>query len=424
MPITELELAQRIRAAREQLGFTQDEVAEALGLPRSAVSEIERGNRSVSSLELEAFARLYGRPVGDFLAEAFDPADVVIARLRSVSEGEELHVLLEAGALSQRVLAELHNLEELLEIEPPTVALPFYELPRPQSTWQAIRQGEAVAADERRRMGLEQRPVADPPKLLLSHGIRAFLFDLPQDVAGVSLMDHRWGLAVIVNRRDARVRRRFSWIHELAHVLMDRDQKATVTRGEDRDRREEVRANAFAAAFLMPEVALREALVRLDKARPSRERFIVTDGDSNPTAAERRSVASQRELTLEDVAQIADELGVSYLALLYRLLNLKLVSQGTFDALRSDEQQRGAVLRRIRHPNGDEPDRSSLHVPPDFANHLLALGVRAYRQDLVARSKVHELGELVGMGPDDIDLQLDASGGPPGADVVLPEGFE
>ncbi len=424
MSITELELAQRIRAAREQLGFTQDEVAEALGLPRSAVSEIERGGRSVSSLELEAFAKLCGRPVGDFLAEAFDPADVVIARLRSVSQGEELHVLLEAGALSQRVLAELHNLEQLLEIEPPTVTLPFYELPMPQSTWQAIRQGEAVAADERRRMGLEQSPVADPPKLLLAHGIRAFLFDLPQDVAGVSLMDHRWGLAVIVNRRDARARRRFSWIHELAHVLMDRDQKATVTRGVDRDRREEVRANAFAAAFLMPEVALREAFVRLDRARPSRERFIVTDGDSNATTAERRSVASQHELTLEDVAPMADELGVSYLALLYRLLNLKLVGQSTFDTLRLDEQQRGALLRQIRHSNGEGAHHRQLHVPPDFAAHLLALGTRAYGRDLVARSKVYELGELVGMAPAEIQRVLDAIGATPAADVVLPEGFE
>jgi Zn-dependent peptidase ImmA (M78 family) len=294
----------------------------------------------------------------------------------------------------------------------------------PQSKWQAIRQGEAVAADERRRMGLDQHPVADPPKLLLAHGIRAFLFDLPDDVSGVSLMDRRWGLAVIVNRGDARVRSRFSWIHELGHVLMDRDQKATVTRSEDRDRREEVRANAFAAAFLMPEGALRESLARLDRARPSRERLIVTDGDSNATAAERRSVAGRHELTLEDVAAMADELGVSHLALLYRLLNLKLINQGTFDALRSDEQQRGSLLRKVRHSNNDWPDPHQLYVPPDFATHLLTLGVRAYSRDLVARSKVHELGKLVGMASDDIELQLDASGVSSSADVVLPDGFE
>jgi hypothetical protein len=115
---------------------------------------------------------------------------------------------------------------------------------------------------------------------------------------------------------------------------------------------------------------------------------------------------------------------VSHLALLYRLLNLKLINQGTFDALRSDEQQRGSLLRKVRHSNNDWPDPHQLYVPPDFATHLLTLGVRAYSRDLVARSKVHELGKLVGMASDDIELQLDASGVSSSADVVLPDGFE
>lgn len=52
MPIDLTELGSRLRRIRESRSYTQEEIAELLGIPRSSVVQIESGNRSVDSLEL------------------------------------------------------------------------------------------------------------------------------------------------------------------------------------------------------------------------------------------------------------------------------------------------------------------------------------------------------------------------------------
>jgi len=53
-------IAQRLRAAREQAGLTQGQIAKLLNMHRPTVSEIEAGRRRVSADELAMFARHYG----------------------------------------------------------------------------------------------------------------------------------------------------------------------------------------------------------------------------------------------------------------------------------------------------------------------------------------------------------------------------
>jgi transcriptional regulator with XRE-family HTH domain len=48
-------------------GRTQAEVAKTLGRPQSFVAKCESGERRVDVIELEEFARLYGRSVLFFL---------------------------------------------------------------------------------------------------------------------------------------------------------------------------------------------------------------------------------------------------------------------------------------------------------------------------------------------------------------------
>lgn len=62
-------LGERLREAREYLGFSQEEVATFLGVPRSALSLIEAGQRKVDALELKKLAGLYKRSVGYFTGE-------------------------------------------------------------------------------------------------------------------------------------------------------------------------------------------------------------------------------------------------------------------------------------------------------------------------------------------------------------------
>lgn len=56
-----------LRETRLKAGLTQVQVAEALGQPQSYVSKCESGERRVDVVELEEFAEVYGKRVGDFL---------------------------------------------------------------------------------------------------------------------------------------------------------------------------------------------------------------------------------------------------------------------------------------------------------------------------------------------------------------------
>ena len=60
-------MLQRLRQARKDAGYTQAEVARIFGKYSSFVSKIEIGERRLDPMELQDLARLYGKPVSDFL---------------------------------------------------------------------------------------------------------------------------------------------------------------------------------------------------------------------------------------------------------------------------------------------------------------------------------------------------------------------
>lgn len=94
-----------LREARQYLGLKQDEVAQYLKIQRSALSEIEAGNRRVEALELNRLAKLYRQPVTYFMGEddaaATLPVDVA-------------HLARQAADLSRKDRDELGRFAEYL----------------------------------------------------------------------------------------------------------------------------------------------------------------------------------------------------------------------------------------------------------------------------------------------------------------------
>ncbi|KRB86710.1 transcriptional regulator [Sphingomonas sp. Root710] len=62
-------LGERLREARKYLGLRQEEVASYLKIPRTALTDIENGQRRVEAIELTRLARLYRQSVGYFTGE-------------------------------------------------------------------------------------------------------------------------------------------------------------------------------------------------------------------------------------------------------------------------------------------------------------------------------------------------------------------
>ncbi len=61
------EFLRRLRKARLDAGLTQADVARRLGKPQSFVSKCESGERRLDVVEVESFAKLYGKPPAYFL---------------------------------------------------------------------------------------------------------------------------------------------------------------------------------------------------------------------------------------------------------------------------------------------------------------------------------------------------------------------
>jgi transcriptional regulator with XRE-family HTH domain len=78
-----LELAERIRAERNYVGLSQADVAEALGIPRAAVSALENGKRRVSGLELGRLAELFGTSVDRLLGRDLPTDETTTALFRA-----------------------------------------------------------------------------------------------------------------------------------------------------------------------------------------------------------------------------------------------------------------------------------------------------------------------------------------------------
>jgi len=81
------EIGARIRSARSVRGMSQQALADAMGMHRTAISDIETGNRNVTAVELLVLARELGRSVSWIVGEerpatAFDEAiALVVAQL-------------------------------------------------------------------------------------------------------------------------------------------------------------------------------------------------------------------------------------------------------------------------------------------------------------------------------------------------------
>src|SRR4051794_2689465 len=142
MTIDQTTIGRRLKEARTNCGLTQEAAAEAVGIPRTAVVAIESGKRSLSTLELSQFAKLYHRPVTYFFEEesanAIEPADLILARQFPGYEDDLL--VKDAVARCSEICQIDIELEPLLDRRP-RIAMPTYNPPAPKRAEEAIEQG-------------------------------------------------------------------------------------------------------------------------------------------------------------------------------------------------------------------------------------------------------------------------------------------
>ena len=399
MDIDQITLASRLKEARVAASLTQDQVAQAVDLPRTAIVQIESGNRAVSTMELAKLAQLYGRSIASFFAESpSSEEDVLVALFRAAqAENQGLPWQAEVARYLDICRAGV-ELERLLD-RPPHVGPPSYDLPQPRNVMEAVEQGKLVAGQERHRLSLGDNPILDMSDLINNQNIWASGAELPDDMSGLFLNHSTIGLSILVNFCHPRARKRFSYAHEYAHALLDRRDTATVSREENRRKLPEVRANAFAAAFLLPHTGVWEFLNARFKAGPSLVKETVYDPATEQNAEEirgsRRAAPRSQVLTYEDVAALAHHFGVSYQAALFRLKSLAIVNDTEFTQLREKEQF-GRQYLELLHVLDDLEGHDQRKPDREIVSQVVHLALEAYRQEEISQGKLRDLSKLLG----------------------------
>ena len=392
-----IKLGRRLRAAREARGLSQRAVAEALGVPRTAVTQVEAGNRSVSTLELTKLAECYRRSISHFFEQAVEDEGegVLIALHRTVPGLEQSGGVREQVDRCVALCREGVVLEKLLG-QAPRIGPPVYDMRAPRTVGEAVTQAEQLAEEERRRLNIGNAPLSDVSELIGSQGIWASGLELPDHMSGLFLRHPSIGLSILVNASHPRGRKRFSYAHEYAHALLDREGTVSVSSIGNSADLVEKRANAFAAAFLMPRSGVSEVLRSLDKGLPSRHEQTIFDAATGGCIeTEFRPPVGSQKITYKDVALVAHHFGVSYQAALYRLKSLKHVSQRDSDGLLEREGFGREYLKLLGMLDELEEPEQRRYWDRELRSEIAHLAIEAYRREEISRGRLLELGKTL-----------------------------
>jgi Zn-dependent peptidase ImmA (M78 family)/transcriptional regulator with XRE-family HTH domain len=304
------ELGKRLQHARKRAKRTQQDAADFVGVARTTITAVEKGERRVQPDELAKLATLYNARLDELLRPG-EPDEAFGVQLRAAVAPHETSVEdLEAVTFEFQQLCE-----DYLELERLTGASLLRNYPAEVSlpTNDVEQRAEALANAERNRLGLGDGPVGDVSNLLEQDvGLRVFYLPMPSKVAAMFGYTERLGGCIAVNAKHPEPRRRQSAMHEYAHFLTSRHRAEVAVQGHfERSPAHERFANAFARTFLMSASGLSRRFVDLKQ--------------------------SKKQITVADLCTLAHFYFVSVESLIRRLEELRLISMGNWDRLRDQE---------------------------------------------------------------------------------------
>jgi Zn-dependent peptidase ImmA (M78 family) len=337
--LSDIEVGERLRLARESAGIKQAEAAELIGAARTTVIAIEQGLRRVKIDELQKLAAAYGTSANTILRREAVHLDM-IPRFRKLEKSENNAITHATNLLNDLVKAEV-ELENALGI----YRTNNYPPERPLLPGDVRLQAEQDAQELRDWLGLGPGPIADIVSVMdLQIGIRVYVRRVDSKISGLFAFDDKVGACILLNACHPFHRFTQSAIHELGHFISTRRQAEVLTEDERFSSREERYADAFSRCFLMPARAVKQHFSEM--------------------------TAGQSHLTRRHIILLSHIFGVSRETLVRRLEELSLAKVGTWDWFQSnggitDEQAKQIVGELPEHPLGNMHAKSI--VPPRLA---------------------------------------------------------
>ena len=282
---------QRLRLARKRAGLSMRALADAMSpkVTAQAISKYEAGKMLPSSAVLVGLGKALDVSLDFLMSAQVEALDAVEFRKQS---GASARDRARAEAVVMDSLEHYLAIEHILDID---ASVDWVESRRYDSVASESQIDER--ADELRGawdLGLD--PIPSLCKLLEDKGIKVVEADLPESINGLSCHVLRGGEivaeAVVVSSRINVERKRFTLAHELAHRII----RSTGNPAIDLERA----MNRFAGAFLVPGQCLREEVG-----------------------------ADRHRVTYYEIVRLKHIYGVSATALLMRLGQVGILSQGS-----------------------------------------------------------------------------------------------
>jgi Zn-dependent peptidase ImmA (M78 family)/DNA-binding XRE family transcriptional regulator len=305
--IDKKEIGRRLATARRQRHMTQQQAADIVGLTRTTMVAIEKGERRVRPEELVTFAEVYEREIADFV-RPYPSMQPAIAQFRgpTYKTDEDL----------EKIAPHIEKLEELarnyLELEQMLGQSMRHKYPSvvPPAQLTTKTSAEAVAIGERNRLGLGDGPLPILRDLLEQEvGLRIFYFPMTSATgfSEIYFYSETLGGCIAINSDHPEERRRWSLAHAYGHFLGHR-YLPSITLDDDNVPESEVFADRFAAYFLMPTSSLTRTFSEM------------MQGQRNPTMA--------------DLFRLANYYGVSLSAITLRLEDMGFLPSGAANRLK------------------------------------------------------------------------------------------
>lgn len=372
MALSPKEIGRRIREVADEVGVGKAEIADALGVGQETISKLEMGTLDpIPGDYILVIARLLKTDFRYFISSDLDDVEAetrkLFRKLAAPSPSDFLAIRrFVSFCMSEKDLEALLSMKRQEDI-------PTYRTGRTSPRLHKD-QGRDAAQQERKRLGLGNRPIRNIFETLRSQGIHLFRHSLKdRNLNGVTIQHPQAGVCVLINYDDDLYRQFFSAAHEYCHVLADRGVLATegsVVSYRGRHDLVEVRANNFAAEFLLPTGVFAEL------KRPK---------DLDELSSFVRTIALDYGVNTETVA-----------------IKLKELGWITDKTLASFQAVRPAVIRRTEKTDPDIPpnltpkqiERRVNAIREGISSYYLELLRRALTEDLITFGRFAEMLDM------------------------------
>jgi len=315
-----MDIGQRLKIAREAIGYTLKKASQESEIGESSISEFENSKREPKFSQLSRLAEVYRKTIEFFLSDKLLPSNIMLWCGQSGIEEETK----ETEAEFRQLCEQYHNLEVIMG-EKRTSKLPQPDVSKPEEF--NYKQASLLAEKVLREFLLGDIPGMSL-KQVLEEKYYVKIFHLDFLGSGISTKSQEFGPAILLNKRSKLWRRNFDLAHELFHLLIWDVFRTGDPKDTGSSKAEEKLAVLFASRLLLPTDSVKQ---KIDSA-------IGQDG----------------KVGLKELDEIAREFGVSLDALLWRMLYL--YNKSGEDIEKYIEQAKGLKINRPLRQS-DEPDK-------------------------------------------------------------------